>query len=110
MKRLVLDFDNDYDLNRLLESVEIDQASGNRVLSTLRSGNNVSVKATVVKEEYKIANLDKQLADLKNGIEALNRAGFSMNLLERYLRTKGISSRTFHAVMSGIKEFFYEIG
>ena len=108
MKRLVLDIE-EYDIPQLLNSCEIDTETGNRVLNSLRSGNCNGIKAVVVKEEYKIADLDQKLQSLKDGLDALTRAGFSLNLLERYLRTKGVSQKTFKLVMGGIKEFFYEI-
>lgn len=108
MKRLVLDFEHDYELNQLLDNAGVDE-KGNRVLHSLRNGNANSVKAIVVKEEYKVIDLETKLQRLKDALDTLKRAGFTMNLLERYVRTKGVSKREFDAVMSGIKEFFYEI-
>lgn len=108
MKRLVIDFENENDLYQLLQNVETNE-EGNKVIPMLRNGNSYGVRAIVVREEYKIANLDQQLQSLKNGLEALTRGGFSIDLLSRYLRSKGVSKRTFDTVMSGIKEFFYEI-
>lgn len=108
MKRLVIDFENDYEADRVIESAKKD-AEGHTVLMSLRSGNTEGVRATVVKAEYQIAHLSDQLQHMRDGIKALQENGFTMKLLRAFLKSKGVTARAMDAVLDGIDEFFYQI-
>lgn len=108
MKRLVLDFENDSDCDRLITSSIL--VDGNAVFNSLRSGNQIDgVHATIVKEEYLIANLTDKLKSIRDGVSALKKSGFTMELLEAYMQKKGVRVSDFRTVIQGISEFFYQI-
>lgn len=108
MKRLVLDFENGDDCDRLVSTGKSED--GKTVLASLRNGRDMNgVFATIVAHEYLIDNLSDKLKNIRDGVKALKASGFTMELLEAYMSKKGIRITDFKAVMYNLNEFFMSI-